>query len=96
MDDFDENKMEILSEISPTPPDGIKYMLGGESWLEESKQSPRRLLCEEWGNIGPMELDHDIKPNKAGLRVRLTSIPAPDGADGFKLIDGVYFWTKTK
>ena len=84
--------MKILGRIEPQPPPGIKYMLGGESWLPIERQSPRRLECEEWGNLGPMELDPEIKPNKAGFRVRSTTIPAPIEAEGFTKIDGVYFW----
>jgi hypothetical protein len=84
-----------LSKIEPQPPKGIKYMLGDETWMPVEKRSPRRLICEEWGNLGPMELDPAIKPNKAGFRVRVTEIPAPEGAYGFTDIDGVYFWTST-
>lgn len=87
--------MRVLGRIEPQPPRGIKYMLGGETWLEQQDRSPIRLECEEWGNLGPMEIDPEIKPNKAGFRVRTTAIPAPDGALGFALIDGVYYWTDT-
>jgi hypothetical protein len=83
----------ILGRIEPQPPQGIKYMLGNESWLPAHERELIRLLCEEWGNLGPMELDPDIKPNKAGFRVRCTTIIAPPGAHGFTEIDGVYYWT---
>jgi hypothetical protein len=52
-----------------------------------------RLHCEEWGNLGPLELDREIKPNKAGFRVRCTTFIAPAGVHGFTEIDGVYYWT---
>jgi len=87
--------MNILGKIEPQPPPGIKYMLGDESWMPVEKRSPRRLHCEEWGNLGPMELDPAIKPNKAGFRVRQSEFPAPDGAVGFTNVDGVYYWTNT-
>jgi hypothetical protein len=83
----------IIARIDPQPPGGIKYMLGGETWLPVEWRSRRRLHCEEWGNLGPMELDPSIKPNKAGFRVRSTDFPAPPGAEGFALIDEVYYWT---
>ncbi len=70
-------------------------MLGGESWLPADRQSPRRLHCEEWGNLGPMELVPTIKPNKVGFRVRSTEFLAPPGTLGFTQIDGVYYWTDT-
>ena len=85
----------ILTKIEPQPPQGIKYMLGGESWLSTDKQTPMRLHCEEWGNLGPMELNAEIPKNSAGFRVRCTTIPAPAGAIGFIDVDGVYFWTDT-
>lgn len=87
--------MKVLGKIEPQPPRGIKYMLGGESWLPMEKRGQIRLHCEEWGNLGPMELDPKIKPNKAGFRVRGTDFPAPEGAIGFTEIDGVYYWTDT-
>jgi hypothetical protein len=40
-----------------------------------------------------MELDPEIKPNKAGFRVRSTTIHAPAGALGFTEVEGVYYWT---
>lgn len=85
--------MAILGRIDPQPPPGIKYMLGNETWLPVAGRTPLNLHCEEWGNLGPMELDPEIKPNRAGFRVRCTTIPAPDGARGFAKIDGVYYWT---
>ena len=85
----------IIGKIEPQPPRGIKYMLGAESWLPPEKQEPLRLHCEEWGNLGPMELDPEIKPNKAGFRVRTSDFYPPPGAIGFALIDGVYYWTDT-
>ena len=86
--------MEIVGRIEPHPPLGIKYMIGGESWLPVDQQSPRRLLCEEWGNLGPMELDPSIQENSAGFRVRLTYIDAPDGATGFTRVGEEYVWTR--
>jgi hypothetical protein len=83
----------VVCRVEPQPPSGIKYMLGGETWLPEVERSPVRMLCEEWGNLGPMELRPDIGPNAAGLRVRTTEIPAPAGCFGFTAIDGVYYWT---
>lgn len=85
----------VLTKIDPQPPRGIKYMLGDESWLPMDRRSPRRLHCEEWGNLGPMELDPSIKPNAAGFRVRSTEFIAPPGARGFTNIQGVYYWTDT-
>lgn len=85
----------VLGKIEPQPPQGIKYMLGGESWMRPEDRTPIRLHCEEWGNLGPMELDPEIKPNRAGFRVRNTEIVAPEGAIGFTQINGEYFWTDT-
>lgn len=85
----------ILSRIEPQPPRGIKYMLGGESWMKPEDRSPIRLHCEEWGNLGPMEIDPEIKPNAAGFRVRTTDFLAPIGAIGFTSVDGIYYWTDT-
>ncbi len=87
--------MALLGRIDPQPPKGIKYMLGDETWMPINGRSPLRLLCEGWGNLGPLELDRDIQNNSAGLRVRHTEIPAPDGAFGFAQVDGVYYWTDT-
>lgn len=83
----------VIGRIEPQPPEGIKYMLGNESWMPAHERSLIRLHCEEWGNLGPMELRPEIKPNKAGFRVRCTSIIAPAGAHGFTQIDGTYYWT---
>lgn len=83
----------ILGRIEPQPPKGIKYMLGNESWLPVHQRDLIRLHCEEWGNLGPMELNPSIKPNKAGFRCRSTDFIAPPGAHGFTEIDGVYYWT---
>ena len=83
----------ILAKIEPQPPRGIKYMLGGESWLPPDRQTPIRLHCEEWGNLGPMELDPSIQDNGHGFRVRSTDLPAPAGARGFAQLDGTYYWT---
>lgn len=85
----------VIGIIDPQPPRGIKYMLGGESWLPPERQTPIRLHCEEWGNLGPMELDPEIKPNKAGFRCRSTEFVPPAGAIGFTQIDGLYYWTDT-
>ena len=87
--------MKVLDKIEPQPPRGIKYMLGDETWRKPEDRSPIRLECEEWGNLGPMELNPKIKRNKAGFRVRSTTINAPPGAMGFTEIDGVYYWTDT-
>lgn len=87
--------MQILSKIEPQPPKGIKYMLGGESWLPADKQTPIRLHCEEWGNMGPLELNPKIHDNGHGFRVRSTCFHAPDGAIGYAEIYGVYYWTDT-
>lgn len=84
--------MKLLAPIDPQPPGGIKYMLGGETWLPPEKQSPVRLHCEEWGNLGPMELNPEIKPNKVGFRVRSTDFLAPPGALGFTKQNGIYYW----
>ena len=92
-DHINRTERMTLNRIEPQPPPGIKYMLGDEPWLPEEKRSPRRLHCEEWGNLGPMELNPEIKPNKVGLRVRITTIEAPAGARGFEQIDRVYYWT---
>ena len=83
--------MKVLGRIDPQPPpQAIRYMVGDETWLRPEDGTPRRMICEEWGNLGP-----DIKPNRMGLRVRLTEIPAPLGALGFIERDGVIFWTDT-
>lgn len=87
--------MNILGKIEPQPPQGIKYMLGDETWLPRNQRQPRRLHCEEWGNLGPMEMNPEIQPNSAGFRVRTTSIPAPEGALGFTEVDDIYYWTDT-
>ena len=88
--------MKVMGRIEPQPPPGIKYMLGGESWLPPEARAPRRLHCEQWGNLGPLELDPVIRPNAAGFRVRTQSIPAPEGVDGFVEIEGVYYWTDAR
>lgn len=87
--------MVILTKIDPRPPQGIKYMLGGESWLSADKQTPFRLNCEEWGNLGPLELNASIPDNGHGFRVRTSEFLAPPGAIGFENVGGVYFWTDT-
>lgn len=63
--------------------------------MPEAERSEIRLCCEEWGNLGPMELDPTIKPNRAGFRVRVTEFFAPLGAIGFTRLNGKYFWTDT-
>ena len=85
----------ILSKIEPQPPRGIKYMLGDESWMKPEDRSPLRLHCEEWGNLGPMELNPEIKANNAGFRCRSTEFTPPAGARGFKEVGGIYYWTDT-
>lgn len=87
--------MKTICRIDPQPPAGIKYMVGGQSWLPPEQRDPICLVCEEWGNLGPLELRPEIQPNKYGMRVRVTEFPAPDGAIGFTDIDGVYYWTDT-
>ena len=91
---FKELFMRVLEKIEPQPPKGIKYMLGGEPWLPGDRRTPVRLHCEEWGNLGPMELDPSIGANKAGLRVRTSEFIAPPGATGFTQVDGKYRWTE--
>lgn len=86
---------KIVAKIEPQPPSGIKYMLGDESWLAPKDRAPLRLHCEEWGNLGPMELNPEIKPNKVGFRVRTTDFLPPEGARGFMKLNGVYYWTDT-
>lgn len=81
--------------IVPQPPAGIKYMLGNESWLPESERTPLRLSCEEWGNLGPMELNSEIQPNAVGFRVRHSEFLCPEGYNDFLLENGSYFWVKT-
>ncbi|MCK1459118.1 hypothetical protein IVB34_12545 [Bradyrhizobium sp. 2] len=85
----------LLEKIEPQPPAGIKYMLGDESWMKPEARSPLRLHCEEWGNLGPAELNPEIRPNKAGFRVRSSEFTPPPGARGFTKFDGVYYWTDT-
>jgi hypothetical protein len=87
--------MKTICRIEPQPPAGIKYMVGGQSWLPVDQRDPIRLVCEEWGNLGPLELRPEIRPNKYGMRVRVTEFDAPDGAIGFTDIEGVYYWTDT-
>lgn len=86
--------MILLGPIDPQPPKGIKYVIGGESWLPPEDRTPRRLICEEWGNLGLLVLDPAIEPNTVGLRVRTSEILAPEGANWFHEVDGVYYWTK--
>lgn len=87
--------MVILGKVDPQPPRSIRYMLGGETWLPEDKRTPLRMHVEEWGNLGPMELDPSIGPNSAGFRVRSRDILAPPGAHGFTTVNGVVYWTDT-
>jgi hypothetical protein len=84
-----------LWRIDPQPPAGIKYMLGGEPWMPLEKRTLLRLHCEEWGNLGSIELNPDIKDNGHGFRVRSTEILAPEGALGFVSENGIYYWTDT-
>ncbi|GAB3685691.1 hypothetical protein [Salinisphaera aquimarina] len=60
-----------------------------------AQRSPLRLRCEEWGNLGSLELDPEIPENSQGLRLRTSDIAAPPGALGFAQRNGVYFWTDT-
>ncbi|WP_186181694.1 hypothetical protein [Burkholderia gladioli] len=87
--------MKLIAKIDPQPPVGIAYMLGGETWLPEDQRTPYRLVFEEWGNLGPLELRPEIRDNGHGLRVRVTEVLAPAGAIGFARIDGVVWWTDT-
>ncbi|WP_284076355.1 hypothetical protein [Herbaspirillum aquaticum] len=89
--------MNIIAGVYPQPPESaqIMYMLGGEEWLAKENRSPIRILCETWGNLGPLELNREIPPDKAGFRVKHDEILAPDGCIGFKQIDGKYYWTDT-
>lgn len=82
-----------LGAVTPTPPKGIRYVVGGESWKDPADRSPVRLIIEEWGNLGPMEMNPEIKPNAAGFRVRVTEILAPDGARGVEEVNGVLHWS---
>lgn len=93
MADQIQHKPTVLSRINPQPPEGIKYMLGNESWLPAHERGLIRLHCEEWGNLGPLELNREIKPNRAGFRVRCTTILAPTGAHGFTRLEDGYYWT---
>ncbi len=86
--------VEVLCKIEPQPPKGIKYMLGNESWLPAEDRSKLMLSCEEWGNLGPMELNPEIKENDAGLRVKHSEFYAPEGADCYKEYDGIYYWAR--
>jgi hypothetical protein len=83
---------KLICQIIPQPPGGIKYMLGAESWKPVAEQSPRRLVCEEWGNMGPLELRPDIQDNGHGFRVRVTEFAAPPEANSFTEVDGAYWW----
>ena len=85
--------MNNLGRIEPQPPKGISYMLGNESWLPAHERGLICLHVEEWGNLGPLELNREIKPNKAGFRVRCTTIIAPAGVHGSIDVDGVRYWT---
>lgn len=85
--------MKILGPLDPQPPMAIRYMLGAETWLPAEQRSPRRLHVEEWGNLGPLELDPGIKPNPAGFRCRSLDYLAPPGAMGVTTVDGVLCWT---
>jgi hypothetical protein len=85
--------VNLLGKIEPPPPPGIKYMLGGETWLPMDQRSRIRLHCEEWGNLGPMELNPEIQDNGHGFRCRFTDRLAPEGALGFTQVDGEYYWT---
>lgn len=87
-----EGCMMVIGEVEPQPVGGIIYMLGDEGWLPPEQRTPRRLFCEQWGNLGPLELDPSIAPNVAGFRVRTSEIQAPDGATDVAKIDGKYFW----
>ena len=88
-------RCDLLGPIDPQPPHGIKYMLGDETWLPVERRTKRRLFVEEWGNLGPMELDPSIQDNGHGFRVRTTEIEAPAGALGFARVGEAYYWTTT-
>jgi hypothetical protein len=87
--------MKLIAKIEPQPPKGIRYMLGGQEWLAPEDRDPFRLVVEEWGNLGPLELRPDVPDNGHGLRVRLTEFAAPAGVIGFAEIDGELWWTDT-
>jgi hypothetical protein len=80
-----------MIRIEPQPPRGIKYIVGDESWLAPEKRTPLRLICEEWGQIGPMVIDSSIKPNAAGFPVRVTEFLIPEGM-AYTKVDGAYYW----
>ena len=82
-----------LGAVTPVPPKGIRYVIGGESWKDPADRTPVRLIVEEWGNLGPMEMNPEIKPNAAGFRVRVTEILAPAGARGVEEVNGVLHWS---
>lgn len=85
--------MKLLGLVDPPLPRAIAYMLGDETWLPPEKRTPRRIHVEEWGNLGPMELDPEIQPNAAGFRVRSSDRLAPPGALGFTRSGDVAHWT---
>lgn len=86
--------MRLLGSVNPPPPRrAILYCIGRESWLHPKDRTPVRMVCEEWGHLGPMVLDASIPKNAAGFRVRVTEIVAPEGAHWFTQIHGLYFWT---
>jgi hypothetical protein len=93
---IDAEKAIRVEPIEPEPPKGIHYLLGRESWLKESEQTPLRLHVEEWGNLGPMELNPEIPKNAAGFRMRGTDILAPGWARGFTRQDDRLVWTSDK
>jgi hypothetical protein len=87
-------EMTALKRIEPQPPDcSIKYMIGDETWLPAEQRTPLRLVCEEWGSLGHMLIDATIPRNKAGFDLRVTEIPAPEGARHCAKVDGSWFWT---
>lgn len=74
-----------LGAVTPTPPKGIRYMVGGESWKDPADRTPVRLIVEEWGVPGCW--------TKGGFNCRTTEILAPVGANGVEEVNGVLHWS---
>ena len=82
-----------VEPMDPQPPHGIRYLVGNQSWLKPEDRTPLTLVVEQWGNLGPMELDPSIRPNRAGFRVRELTFLAPAWARGFATRSGLLVWT---
>ena len=87
--------MKILGKIEPQPVGQINYIIGNETWLKPDERTPVRLVSENWGNLGCLELNPEILPNKSGMRVKVDYHYAPEGAIGHTKVDGIYYWTDT-